>query len=234
MSGLVDMRWRKWRPFADELLTRMTKPVQDTAQKPQMAKVKCLPEAQAATTPAKDHTKIFYPVGSQAVSSDIDLSMGGKNSEIAVGFINKEFRAKFDVPYDPGTVFDINVYASDWIHGAEEQGSTAELLTPNAEVRNMSEEAGGERDDRMKIWSLVNAHRSMAETAWLSYTRGMLSSFPEGDARKPMEKKLRVVEFEYRKFMLNIKMKLREIDADISAGDKLLYGAKKSAYDEQY
>ena len=234
MNALVDMRWRKWRPFADELLTRMTKPVQDTAQKPQMAKVKGLLEAQTATTPAKDHTKIFNPVGSQAVTSDIDLSMGGKNSEIAVGFINKEFRAKFEVPYDPGTVFDINVYASDWIHGADEKGSTEKLLTPRAEVTQMSEEARGERDDRMEIWSLVKAHRSMDESAWLSYTRGMLSGFPEGDARKPMEKKLRMAEFEYRKFMLNIKMKLREIDSDITAGEKLLYGAKKSAYDEQY
>jgi hypothetical protein len=236
MNALVDMRWRVWKEFTDIALGKMQTAVKVTAQNPAMASVKDKLLDEGKEKDKDKLAKTLDPVGSMAVTSDIDLSLGGSNTEIAVGLLNKEFRSHFGVPYDPGTVFDINVYASDWIHGADDTstpGSTTKEYTPKPEVKGMSKHAVEERDDKMEVWSLVKVRRNMEQAEWESYVRQTLSVLPEGAAKTKMKNKLDQAALEYAKFRDTVTKRIQKNDAKLKADESRLTfsGGKKSAFE---
>lgn len=236
MNALVDMRWRVWKEFTDIALGKMQSAVKETADNPAMAAVKDKLANEGKETDKDKLAKTLDPVGSMAVTSDIDLSLGGSNTEIAVGLLNKEFRSHFGVPYDPGTVFDINVYASDWIHGAADTsapGSKTKEYTPKPEVKGMSKQAVEERDDKMEVWSLVKVRRNMEQTEWDSYVRQTLSVLPDGTAKTKMKNKLDQAALEYAKFRDAVTKRIQKNDAKLKQDESRLTfsGGKKSAFD---
>jgi hypothetical protein len=191
MNAMVDMRWRKWKAFSVEALKGMKDEVAKQAQEnAAFRETKAQLAGEAKSSENDKLAQIFDPVGSMAVTSDVDLSMGGSSTEIAVGMLNREFRSHFKVPYDPGTVFDINVYAADWIHGeALNQSGGTMNITPGKEVGKMTKQAEKERDDDMEIWSLVKVARNMDKTQWTDYATQTTKNLT-GDAKTAMQNKL--------------------------------------------
>lgn len=241
MNGMVETRWRVWKTFTDLALAKMKQEVQEAATKPQMNAVKDKLAKQGKDQGSADLAKTLDPVGSMAVTSDVDLSLGGSNTEIAVGLINREFRKHFSVPYDPGTVFDINVYASDWIHGDDgrgiQTGSTV-TFTPNSEVDGMSDEGRTERDDKMEVWSLVKIRRNMSVDEWESYCKQQIDTFSPADAagRSKMKNKLDSANLEYTIFRKKVEDKMAAMDAQLKSEEARLVftGGKQSAFDSEF
>ncbi len=239
MNAMVDMRWRKWKEFSDLALTKIKSEVKKTSEKKEGGvadDVKKRLADEGVDTKDPDLAKTLDPVGSMAVTSDIDLATGGNNTEIAVGLINKEFRSHFSVPYDPGTVFDINVYAADWIHGdkSERKGNTMEY-NPNPEVK-MSEKATQERDDEMEQWSLVKICRNMEAEQWKAYRDQILAAMPAGPAKKKRRKTLDGAKEKCDAFKERVRLRIDEMSADLKKEEeKLIFiDGAKSAFDEKY
>lgn len=239
MNSMVDTRWKVWKEFTNIALQKMQAEIKEKADKnKQLDDVK---EQLAKQGEMKNDdgqlAKTLDPVGSMAVTSDIDLSLGGTNTEIAVGLINREFRSYFNVPYDPGTVFDINVYASDWIHGekAERKGSTMEM-TPNAEVKGMSAEARQARDEDMEEWSIVKICRNMTPDQWTSYYDQILNAMPRGPEKEKRAKILDSAKAKCDAFKLKVRLRMEAMNEELKKEESKLKpaGAPPSTFDEEY
>ena len=191
---------------------------------------------------AKSLQSIFPSVGAEAVTSDVDLASGGSNSELGVQFVNSRFRTHFVpgrvIPYDPGTVFDINLYASDWIHGvAGEESSqvaagTKVTITPRAEVPNMSADDTAERSRRMEVWSLVKVRRNLTDKEWETYAGTIVSSL-HGDEAIVMHDKLAEADDEHEKFKAAVEARQRKMMASITAQEQAFFHSRPTAFDEE-
>ena len=191
---------------------------------------------------AKSLQSIFPSVGAEAVTSDVDLASGGSNSELGVQFVNSRFRTHFVpgrvIPYDPGTVFDINLYASDWIHGvAGEESSqvaagTKVTITPAAEVPNMSADDTAERSRRMEVWSLVKVRRNLTDKEWETYAGTIVDSL-HGDEAIVMHDKLAEADDEHEKFKAAVEARQRKMMASITAQEQAFFHSRPTAFDEE-
>lgn len=237
MNNMVKMREKKWGEFVQKNMRDINKAISDAVQKPAMRKVKTSLASQSALG-QDENAKLLGSVGSQAVTSDIDLSMSGKNTEIAVGFINEKFREHFGVPYDPGTVFDINVYASDWIHkqsiDTKASTETKRVINPGEEVSEMSPEAKKKRDDRMMVWSFVKVRRNIEDSQWREYKDKMLAAYKSEAERANMQKTLDEADFEFMKFKMTIRTKMDMLAGTLEQEEQRLFGQKKSAFGAEY
>ena len=103
-------------------------------------------------------------VGADTVTSDVDVSTGGVNTEIAVRVYNEQFRALMKTAFDPGTVFDLNVYSKDFIFKPDiqkgEEGQHAKI-TPGVEHPDAqpAPAEGQEEDEEQDIFALVHIAR---------------------------------------------------------------------------
>ena len=169
---------------------------------------------------------IFDSVGAEAVTSDVDLASGGSNSELGVQFVNSRFRTHFKpgrvIPYDPGTVFDINLYASDWIHGeagserTAVEGGDKVTITPRVEVPEMSATDTVKRDRQMEVWSLVKVRRNLTKAEWKTYTDKITGSL-QGDELAPMQAKLADADKEYQDFKGAVEARQKKMMASIDS-----------------
>ena len=191
-------------------------------------------DAHAADTKALQ--KIFDSVGAEAVTSDVDLASGGSNSELGVQFVNSRFRTHFArgrvIPYDPGTVFDINVYASDWIHGSSkvvDDGGTR-TITPAAEVAGMSEDDQLRRTQKMEVWSLVKVRRNLSDDEWATYRAKTLAGLTDEAAHAAMEKKLLDADTEHTKFRTKVEQRQALMLASLTAQEKKFFGGRDKAF----
>ena len=151
-------------------------------------------------------------------------------------FVNSRFRTHFAtgkvIPYDPGTVFDINVYASDWIHGEDgfkDAGGTR-TIKPGAEVKKMSGADQLERTKRMEVWSLVKVRRNLNEAEWESYKAKTLVGLTEDAAHADMKAKLEAADREHTKFREQVKARQAKMLASLDAQEKAFFGGKQSAF----
>jgi hypothetical protein len=231
MQALVDMRTHKWKEFTDRIkpeFTERMKMYEDQELKSDVI--------ESQKEKGQGLLNIFDSVGAQAVTSDIDLSTGGSNSELGIQFVNSKFRLEFVsgriIPYDPGTVFDINLYASDWIHG--EAGSldsgSVRTITPKPEVEKMSVEAEKERTKKMEVWSLVKVRRNMNDKEWASYFAMTLNSLTDESVRDEMEQKLLNADFEYQTFKLRVEAKQKEMEKNLKSQENAFFKGKESAF----
>lgn len=233
MNALVDTRWRVWKEFTNKALAGMQDEVKEKAESEKRVREVGRQLAEEGGESNEKLAKTLDPVGSMAVTSDVDLSLGGSNTEIAVGLINREFRKHFNVPYDPGTVFDINVYASDWIHGTSNDASSTEttrVLNPNDEVK-MTDGAKQTREHNMEVWSLVKIRRNMNDhhepdnpepPEWVAYRDGVINSTPEGPERMSVQIKLAQANAEYLTFKNKVKTRMESLHASLEADEKKL------------
>lgn len=125
-------------------------------------------------------------VGADTVTSDVDVSTGGKNSELAVRVYNEAFRATLGVQFDPGTVFDLNVYSMDFVHGMADIGKD----DPTVEIRPKAEHGDvalsgwdkRDRDAQQDLWALVHIARYLPnDEDWAAYVNESLAGMPSGE-----------------------------------------------------
>lgn len=194
-------------------------------------------ERNADKSTGKNLQDIFDSVGAEAVTSDVDLASGGSNSELGVQFVNSRFRSHFApgkmIPYDPGTVFDINVYASDWIHG--EAGFTdspegKRTITPAAEIAKMSDDDQLKRTQRMEVWSLVKVRRNLSVPEWESYVAKTLASLTDEAAHAAMDTKLKAADTEFNNFETKVTARQAKMLASLTAQEAAFFGGRASAF----
>jgi len=146
-------------------------------------------------------------VGSESVTSDIDLSGMGANTEIGVALINKEFPTYFGVSVEPGTLFDINVYSSDWMFGGKEVRGEAGVFTvkPTSESevltgQSLSKQNQKKKDDQNEVWSMVKIRRNMTAVDWNIYIASVLGGISDVAQINEMKRKFALVDAEYKTF----------------------------------
>ena len=116
MQTMVNMRGRVWQKFANQVVNEKIKPA--------LLKKKAANEKLADLNIEGENFGLKDSVGSESVTSDIDLSAKGENTELGVAIINEEFRKVYG--QEPGAFFDINVYSSDWMFGGDQVDSEVE------------------------------------------------------------------------------------------------------------
>lgn len=246
MAALVEMRGRVWDTFAKATLPKIKGAVaakQATMPGLQDADAMNQAEADAEALKPKDQQKELKPkkdleigeaVGSNSVTSDIDLSLKGENTEIGVALINSEFKTHFKVPYEPGTLFDINVYSSDWMFGGTEIEGDAGVATykPNAEAEPSSEIAKQDRADSNEVWSMVKIRRNMTPDEWTTYKTESLAAITDAPDQVESTTKLHAkVEQEHTAFEAEVANKLLAMKGDLDAGEAALLKGGKSAFE---
>ncbi len=140
---------------------------------------------------AKDQVEYKGSVGADTVTSDVDVSTGGANSEIAVRAYNEVFRETLGTDFDPGTVFDLNVYAMDFIHGKVD-APDKKSYTVNDENPEAPDAADADQRDREQdIWALVHVARFMPDDGeWAAYVQQTVGGIP--NAKKKAEQTARL------------------------------------------
>lgn len=163
-------------------------------------------------------------VGADTVTSDVDVSTGGLNSEVAIRAYNDEFRKFMGLKLDPGTVFDLNVYAKDFIFGWTEN-STETVITPNQEnAERPSAPQVDDRDREQDIWALVHVARYMpVDSDWATFVSDSLAGL-EGDKLADQRERLvtarrRAKGFEWRLLSLMADL-CTELDLGIGTSEK--------------
>ncbi|KQW53453.1 hypothetical protein ASC77_03995 [Nocardioides sp. Root1257] len=130
-------------------------------------------------------------VGADTVTSDVDVSTGGANSELGVRAYNEAFREFMDLTFDPGTVFDLNVYAMDFIHGKTDAADQKSFTVKSENPEKPEAEDAAARDREQDIWALVHVARYMPDDGdWDDYVVQTISGI--SDAKQQAEQKARL------------------------------------------
>jgi hypothetical protein len=201
MEAMVEMRSRKWDEYYKKYLPIARQELHD------------------------NNLEIPPPDGSQSVTSDIDLSVKGSQSEAAVEFFNTNFKTEFGVPFEPGTVFDINMYSMDWMHGGDEtitgeKGDRTSTITPKKEQNLEDVDLAGltARADNQEVWSYVKIMRNLTTGEISSYKTQTLAAFTPGTEKFiSMSKKLDEAETNTRVFKEKVAEKAAQMSANFDA-----------------
>jgi hypothetical protein len=147
------MRGRVWQKFANQVIKEKINPA--------LLKKKEANKKLEDLNIAGENFGLKDSVGSESVTSDIDLSAKGENTELGVAIINEEFRKVYG--QEPGAFFDINVYSSDWMFGGDEilSQNSGEYLVKPKEEKNLSEKGKKIKNDQNEVWSMVKIRRNM-------------------------------------------------------------------------
>lgn len=233
MQSLVNMRGRVWQKFANQVVAEKIKPA--------LLKKKLATEKLKDLNIEGENFGLKDSVGSESVTSDIDLSAKGENTELGVAIINEEFRAIYN--QEPGAFFDINVYSSDWMFGGKEIESTKvgeKLVKPKEEFEgeiNLSEKGKNKKNDQNEVWSMVKIRRNMEPSDWVAYKNAALLDLPEAE-RITMQRKFMDVDLEYNTFRLTVEHAIEEAESAAQeetskAKEQKIVKQKKSAFEQK-
>jgi len=164
-------------------------------------------------------------VGSDTVTSDVDVASGGSNSERGVVVFNELFRNRTGTPYDPGTVFDLNLYALDFMHGAPTVDEAAKTLTPGAAEHALGGEDAAARADDQEIWSLVHQRRYMTGPQWAAYVTSTTEGITDTAARRRKLEMFRTANERFQVFDERVQMTMADMEADFDAATERLIGS---------
>ena len=128
--------------------------------------------------------------GSTTLTSDIDVNLKGSNTEKAVKVFNRLFKED-DWAYEAGVVYDVNVYALDFLHGKTFAGVKRDGQRVAAkEGDRAGEDAGGVSlsspadaaadANHQEVWTLVKMRLYMTPDEWDEYKGGVDSTGAEG------------------------------------------------------
>jgi len=183
MQALVDMRGRVWDRFVKQVQPNIEKAIEEGRE---------LPGFKNLESPDKldDNFRLADSVGSESVTSDIDLSAKGENTEIGVSMINTAFNAQYGT--EPGAFFDINVYSSDWMFRPTElsdEGAKNIVMAPTSEAMDTTDseltpENQKRKDGRNEVWSMVKIRRNMTQDDWDTYKEHVLLGIQNNEAEK--------------------------------------------------
>ncbi|MEY3321574.1 MAG: hypothetical protein RLZZ417_1157 [Bacteroidota bacterium] len=210
MQSLVNMRGRVWQKFANQVIKEKINPA--------LLKKKEANKKLEDLNIAGENFGLKDSVGSESVTSDIDLSAKGENTELGVAIINEEFRKVYG--QEPGAFFDINVYSSDWMFGGDEilSQNSGEYLVKPKEEKNLSEKGKKIKNDQNEVWSMVKIRRNMQPSDWVDYKNALLSDLPEKE-NVEMQRKFMDVELEYNTFKLTVEQEVA--NAKLAANEEM-------------
>ncbi|MEP0772526.1 DUF4157 domain-containing protein [Coleofasciculus sp. FACHB-SPT36] len=124
--------------------------------------------------------------GSETLTSDIDVNLKGAGSIAAVTLFNQLFKTELKWPNEPGTVFDVNVYAQDFMEkkpftlDKNENENTAKII-PQQEVElkgDVFTKFAADQD----MWSILKMRIHMTQEEWEQYQTSIV-----GDSLKPYD-----------------------------------------------
>jgi hypothetical protein len=183
----------------------------------------------------KDQVEFKGSVGADTVTSDVDVSTGGLNSEVAIRAYNEEFRSYVDLELDPGTVFDLNVYAKDFIFGWNDNADKTVIDPKRENKEKPSAPKAAERDREQDIWALVHVARYMpADADWDAFVETSLRGLSQ-DKRTDQQDRLatarrRAKGFEWR--LLSMMAELcTQLDLGLGTSDAT-WGAEAQHFEE--
>ena len=152
--------------------------------------------------------KKWATAGSVSMTSDIDVNLKGTHTEEAAKRFNTKFKAEWGK--EAGTVYDVNVYALDFMHGMgdDEEG----VLRAKSEGKRKGKTTGGFDDEatalkdmaKQEEWAMVKVRLYMTESEWEAYKTDM---DPDGE-QAPMFKR---AEIKYRMYRRSLKKKMEAI-----------------------
>lgn len=228
MQALVNMRGRVWQKFSLNVMKEKIKPA--------LEKKKLANNKLKDLNIDGDNFRLKDSVGSESVTSDIDLSAEGENTELGVAIINQEFRAIYN--QEPGAFFDINVYSSDWMFLGNKISSDKEgeyLVKPNEEF-DLSPEAKVKKNDQNEVWSMVKIRRNMDPSDWVAYKNSVLLDLPESESIN-MQRKFMDAELEYNTFKITVEQAIEDAEnaaqeETTKATSQKIEKQKKSAFQQ--
>ena len=185
-----------------------------------------LRRTQADASIGRDGLTEWKAAGSTTLTSDIDVNLKGNKTELAVAVFNRLFKAD-GWEHEAGVVYDVNVYAVDFMHKdtfrglAEERGKTVRQdFQTHPEGTRVSAKEGsrvgsvgggigtdnavlGERmleadADLQRVWSLVKMRLYMSSDQWRDYVLTAKLPRPTYDA----------VDLRYRGYMDALRTKM--------------------------
>jgi hypothetical protein len=118
--------------------------------------------------------KNWNAAGSASLTSDIDVNLKGTHTELAVKIFNETFK-EFGWDYEAGVVYDVNVYAVDFMHGMGQQ--TDQGLVVSEEGKRSGRDQGGIGDGGVaawdqgmqREWTLVKTRLYMTPAEWADF-----------------------------------------------------------------
>jgi hypothetical protein len=161
------------------------------------------------------------------VTSDIDLSAKGENTEIGVSMINTAFNAQYGT--EPGAFFDINVYSSDWMFKPKElsaEGAKNIVMAPTSEAMDttkseLNPENQKRKDGRNEVWSMVKIRRNMTQDDWDTYKAHVLLGIEGNQAEKDETLlKFSEVDAEYTTFYNTVERETNKLKEAVNFEEK--------------
>lgn len=231
MKKLITLRTNIWADFVAKTVPSIEAAVNKMKKDPALADL---------FNPAEleKNLKMGVPAGSDALTADIDIPLKGENTEVGLRMLNVAFFNTFGV--ESGTLFDINLYASDWMFGGDQIKGEDGVVTYKPKEEFDLDEAGIEKKDAQnEVWSMVKIRRNMTAGEWGTYKDSILSGISDPAEAKIVEKRCAVVEKEFAKFDESVKTRIElmfgattnEMDhykkeADITTASNSIYEEK--------
>lgn len=195
MTAMVNMRGRVWDAFVKETRPGIVAHVESFMQR----HAEVAGAVNNNSENLNDNFKLKDAAGSDSVTSDIDLSADGQNTEIGLAMLNRAFNAKHGV--EPGAMFDINVYASDWMFDiqvsdpSKVDGMLKQDISSKSEAvvstgKELSAKKQKEKDEKLEVWSMVKIRRNMTPAEWTGYKTEMLTSIGSETAAEDKRMKM--------------------------------------------
>jgi hypothetical protein len=129
--------------------------------------------------------------GSTTLTSDIDVNLKGAQTELAVALFNARFRRSTSLPgqpwdYEPGVVYDVNVYAVDFMHTFGGVATADDHVATVKEGVRAGHTHGGIGDARLAeldrreqlVTALFKARLFMTAEQWAEYKALSLRGIP--------------------------------------------------------
>jgi hypothetical protein len=149
---------------------------------------KILNETKAALEPGE--LSKWAAAGSTTLTSDIDVNLKGSNTEKAVEVFNAKFKAD-GWAQEAGVVYDVNVYALDFLHGKTFGGVLrGDKRVAAKEGDRIGESAGGVSisntdaaaadASNQEVWTLVKMRLYMTPIEWGKYKTGVDAQGQDG------------------------------------------------------
>jgi len=161
-------------------------------------------------------------VGSKTLTSDVDVNLKGTGSIAAVTLFNQLFKTWLGWPSESGTVYDVNVYAQDFMEEVafdteDDLEKKTATLTPRQEVElegNAFARFAADQD----IWSLVKMRTYMTDGEWQAYRESIVGVTAEGmdeealQNQQELDNRFVEAEYNYHESKSLLEKKMEEID----------------------
>ncbi len=178
--------------------------------------------------------------GSASLTSDIDVNLKGSHTEKAVEVFNRLFKAD-GWSYESGVVYDVNVYALDFMHApvGVKNAETGKTEVGKEGVRELApaggikeEVVGGKKGEKDKdavgkleadvadqeVWSLLKVRMYMNASEWEAHKAALTPASPP-EARTKKLATFAKVELRLRSYQKTLIDKMVEMAGDDAPGE---------------